>query len=142
MTLFMTSRSFLDTNILVYADDHSSAVKQTKAQNLIAEGRRSGNAVLSTQILQEYFVATTRKLGVPADIASAKIAIYSRFPLAIIDSEDILAAIDLHRLHQFSLWDALVIRAALQMKCRILYTEDLQHERRIDGLTIVNPFVD
>ncbi len=137
----MTSRSFLDTNILVYADDHDSPQKQGKAQQLIEQGRMSGNAVLSTQILQEYFVTVTRKLGVATDIARSKVDIFSRFPLALIGTEDILAAIDLHRFHQFSLWDALVIRCALQMKCRILYTEDLQHERRVDGLKILNPFI-
>lgn len=138
----MTSRSFLDTNILVYADDHDSPQKQAKAQQLIEQGRLSGNAVLSTQVLQEYFVTATRKLGVATEVARGKVDIYSRFPLALIGIEDILAAIDLHRLHQFSLWDALVIRCALQMKCRVLYTEDLQHERRIDGLKILNPFLD
>ena len=60
---------------------------------------------------------------------------------ALNDSDDLLAAIDLHRLHGFSIWDALVVRAALVSRCRVLYTEDLQHGQRIDGLEVVNPFV-
>lgn len=58
----------------------------------------------------------------------------------VVSSDDILGAIDLHRLHGFSIWDALVIRAAIQSGCTVLYSEDLQHRRRIDGLEIVNPF--
>jgi predicted nucleic acid-binding protein len=60
--------------------------------------------------------------------------------VVILGVEDLLAAVDLHRLHGFSIWDALVIRAALNAGCRVLYSEDLQDGRRIDGLEIVNPF--
>ncbi|MBX3167699.1 MAG: PIN domain-containing protein [Candidatus Eremiobacteraeota bacterium] len=136
----MTSRSFLDTNILVYADDHDAPDKQAIAQRLLEEGRLSGNAVLSTQVLQEYFVTVTRKLGVPAEVARRKVTIYSRYHLCLIQAEDILAAIDLHRLHQYALWDALILRCALQTHCRVLYTEDLQHRSKVEGLLVLNPF--
>ena len=53
-----------------------------------------------------------------------------------------LGASDLARLHQLSFWDALIIRAALQANCRVLLSEDMQDDRRIDGLRIVNPFRD
>lgn len=136
----MSARSFLDTNVLIYADDHDTPEKQSIALDLIERCflRRCG--VISTQILQEYFVTVTRKLGVDPAIAKQKVELLSRLDLVVIRLEDILGAIDLHRLHGFSFWDALVIRAAQQSKCSILYTEDLQHGRTMDGLTIVNPF--
>lgn len=136
----MTSRSFLDTNILVYADDHDAGAKQGVAQELIEQARLTGHGVLSTQVLQEYFVSATRKLKVPAPVARRKMVLYARMNLCVIRLEDILAAVDLHRLHQFSLWDALVLRCALAANCRRLYTEDLQSGQVVEGLEVVNPF--
>lgn len=65
---------------------------------------------------------------------------FARYHLVVLDIEDVLAAIDLHRLHQVSFWDALIVRAAKQGGCSILLSEDLQHGRSIDGVAIVNPF--
>ncbi len=136
----MSGRSFFDSNVLVYTDDQDKPDKQRIALQLIESARVSRRGVLSTQVLQEYFVATIRKLKVPATVARRKVEIFSRFDLVQIDTEDILAAIDLHRLHQFHFWDSLIIRAALRSGCSILYSEDLQAGRRINGLEIVNPF--
>jgi len=96
--------------------------------------------VVSLQILQEYFAAATRKLGVEAAIARRKVELFANYHLVVLDVDDVLAAIDLHRLHQLAFWDALVVRAARQGGCSVLYTEDLQDGRSIDGVTIVNPF--
>jgi predicted nucleic acid-binding protein len=137
----MPGRSFLDTNLLVYTDDQGQRQKQQAALAILDSCRRKSNGVVSTQVLQEYFVTATRKLGVPVEIARRKVELFARFDLFLIGFEDILAAIDLHRLHGFSLWDALVVRAATRSGCSVLYSEDLQHGRRIDGLEIVNPFL-
>jgi predicted nucleic acid-binding protein len=136
----MSARSFLDTNVLVYADDGTSRAKQRRAVELVAEHRRAGTGVVSLQVLQEYFVAATRKLHVDAAVARRKVELLSELDVATPDLADILAAIDLHRLHGFSFWDALVIRAAKQSGCTVLLTEDLQDRREIDGVLIVNPF--
>ena len=74
-------------------------------------------------------------------MARRKIELFARLDLVLIGLVDILGAIDLHRLQQFSIWDALIVRAAQQANCTVLYTEDLQHGQRIDGLEIVNPFI-
>jgi predicted nucleic acid-binding protein len=137
----MPGRSFLDTNLLVYTDDRSQRQKQQAALAILERGRRTSSGVVSTQVLQEYFVTATRKLGVPVEIARRKVELFARFDLFLIGFEDILAAIDLHRLHGFSPWDALAVRAAARSGCSFLYTEDLQHGRKIDGLEIVNPFL-
>ena len=136
----MTVRSFFDTNILVYADDKDSPAKRRQALELVAQHRREGTGVLSLQILQEYFVALTRKLRVEADIARRKVELLAEFDVVTPDVADILAAIDLHRLHHFSFWDGLVLRSAAQAGCRVLFTEDLQAGRNFDGVLIVNPF--
>jgi len=108
---------------------------------LLARARRERRGVVSTQILQEYFVSAVRKLSVPAEAARRKVELFSHFDLVVVQYEDILAAIDLHRLHQISFWDALVVRAALKSRCSRLVSEDFQHGRRFDGLEVVNPFV-
>ncbi len=136
----MSGRSFFDTNVLVYTDDGDAPSKQTRALDLIAEHRQGRSGVVSTQVIQEYFVATTKKLGVPAPLARRKAELFGRLELVPIGLDDILGAIDLHRLHQLSLWDALIVRAALASGCTRLYTEDLKPGWRLDGLVVVNPF--
>ena len=136
----MSARSFFDTNVLVYADDKAAPTKQRRAVDLVIEHRRAGTGVVSLQVLQEYFVTVTRKLHVDARIARRKVELLAEFDVAAPDVSDILAAIDLHRLHEFSFWDALVVRAAKQSGCSILLSEDFQDTREIDGVRIVNPF--
>ena len=136
----MSGRSFFDTNVLVYTDDQDSPQKKERAVELYEASHRARQAVVSTQVLQEYFVTVTRKLGVAAETARRKAELFGRMHLVRPDLQDLLAAVDLHRLHGFSFWDALIVRAALVSACRRLYTEHLQHGRRIDGLEVVNPF--
>jgi predicted nucleic acid-binding protein len=136
----MSARSFFDTNILVYADDKAAPAKQRRALELVAQHRRAGTGVVSLQVLQEYFVTVTRRLQVDPGIARRKTELLAEFDVAIPEVADVLAAIDLHRLHGFSFWDALVLRAAKQSGCSVLLTEDMQDAREVDGVRIVNPF--
>ncbi len=136
----MPARSFFDTNVLIYADDQAGPPKQQRALDLLAEHRRANTGVVSLQVLQEYFVTVTRKLGVDATIARRKVELLAEFDVAAPEVADILAAIDLHRLHGFSFWDALILRAAKQAGCSVLFTEDMQPMREVDGVRIVNPF--
>jgi len=136
----MNGRNFFDSNVLVYSDDKGNPEKQAVALEILEQGRLTRKGVVSTQVLQEYFVSVIRKLSVPTETARRKVELFSRFDLVTNQLEDILAAIDLQRLHQTSFWDALIIRAALRSNCSRLYSEDLQSGRRINGLEIVNPF--
>jgi predicted nucleic acid-binding protein len=136
----MPARSFFDTNVLIYADDKADPAKQQRALDLVAEHRRARTGVVSLQVLQEYFVTVTRKLGVDARVARRKVELLAEFDVATPDVADILAAIDLHRLHGFSFWDGLILRAAKQAGCSVLFSEDMQEERQVDGVRIVNPF--
>lgn len=112
------------------------------ALDLFERARTGGTGVLSTQVLQEYFVAATRNLGVSADIARRKVGLFARLQLVTLDLDHILGATDPHRLHGLSFWDALIVRAALDAGCDTLLTEDLQHGRRFEGLSIENPFLE
>jgi predicted nucleic acid-binding protein len=140
-TRFMNARSFFDTNVLIYADDKATPAKQRRAIDLVAEHRRSGTGVVSMPVLQEYFVTVTRKLHVDARVARRKVELLAEFDVAAPEIADILGAIDLHRLHGFSFWDALVLRSAKQAGCRVVLSEDMQEMREIDGVRIVNPFL-
>src|SRR5579863_2449345 len=137
----MSARSFFDTNVLVYTDDKASPAKQKRAIDLVSQHQRDGTGVVSLQVLQEYFVTVTRKLKVDARIARRKVELLAEFDVAAPQVSDILASIDLHRLHGFSFWDALVLRAAQQAGCSVLFSEDMQEAREIDGVHIVNPFL-
>ena len=136
----MSARSFFDTNVLIYADDKAAPAKQRQSLNLLAEHRRAKSGVVSLQVLQEYFVTVTKKLHVDAAIARRKVELLAELDVATLGVSDILAAVDLHRLHSFSFWEALILRAAKQAGCSVLLSEDMQDGREIDGVRIVNPF--
>jgi predicted nucleic acid-binding protein len=136
----MSARSFFDTNVLLYADDESAPAKQRRSRDLVAEHRRAGTGVVSLQVLQEHFVNVTRKLGVDPRIAHRKLELLAELDVAVPQVPDVLAAIDMHRLHGCSFWDALILRSAQQAGCRVLLSEAFQDHRKIDGITIVNPF--
>lgn len=137
----MSVRSFLDTNVLAYTDDHSNPAKQEIALSLIGACRAANCGVVSLQVLQEYFNVVTRKLGVDAALAKTKVELFSELHLVIPALDDVLAAIDLQRLQKFSFWDALIVRSAVRGSSKRLYSEDMQPGRRIEGVEIVNPFV-
>jgi predicted nucleic acid-binding protein len=134
-------RTFFDSNILLYCDDAANPAKQLRAVELVLEHQRRNTGVVSLQVLQEYFVNSTRKLRVEAALARQKVEVYTRFHVVEPSVSDILAAIDLHRLRGFSYWDALILRCARQAGCSVLLTEDMQHGQVIEGVRIVNPFI-
>lgn len=136
----MSGRVFLDTNVLIYADDLDAGQKNATARDVVRRALTDGTGVLSTQVLQEFFVIATKKLGVDAEIARRKVELLSAMDVVRIEVDEILAAIDLHRLHSISFWDALIVRCAATAGCKRLLSEDLQHGRTIAGVTIENPF--
>jgi predicted nucleic acid-binding protein len=136
----LTDRLFLDTNVLVYADDALAGPKQAIAQEVVERALEAGAAVFSTQVLGEYFVVATRKLGLDAAAARRRVEILSSFDVVQVDVPTILHAIDLHRLHAIAFWDALIVYSAAVAGCARLITEDLQHGRTYEGVKVENPF--
>lgn len=134
-------RTFFDSNILLYADDGRFDAKRKRSIELILQHREQGSAVLSLQVLQEYFSNATRKLGIDPAEARRKVEIYSRFHLVEPRLTDVLEAIDVYRLHRINYWDAMVVHCARKSGCVQVLSEDLQHGQVIDGVRIVNPFL-
>ena len=134
--------AFVDTNVLVYAHDRSETRKQPIAQALLDVLWRTRSGVLSTQVLQEFYVVTTRKFDPPMRRGAAReiVALYGEWPIVQVDVALILAASKLEERHAFSFWDALVVEAARRCGATRLLTEDLQAGRRIGGISIENPF--
>lgn len=133
-------RTFIDTNVLVYADDRSAGAKGDVARALVHELMTTRHGVLSTQVLQEYFVVATKKLGVAAEHVRRKIELLSSLEVVRPDVGDVLAAVDLTRLRSISFWDALIVRAAEVAGCSLLLSEDLSHGEVISGVRVKNPF--
>lgn len=133
---------FFDTNILVYLFDTDTPDKRKKARALFQRHAEAGDILLSTQVLQEFYVAVTRKLVRPLDTAVAADAVsgFSELALVQIDSELIVAAIHRSRNSRLSFWDALIVQAAIEGHANTLYSEDLQHGQMLDSLRVVNPF--
>jgi predicted nucleic acid-binding protein len=137
----VSERFFLDTNVLVYAADHDSGEKRERGREILRRAITTGLGVVSTQVLQEYFVVATRKLRIDAAVARREVSLFAALDVVQVDVPQILAAIDLHRLHGFRFWDALILRCASVAGCARLLTEDLQHDQVLEGLRIENPFL-
>jgi predicted nucleic acid-binding protein len=138
------SRSFLDTNVLLYLFDNSVPERKARAQEVFSEEVEAGRAFLSTQVLQEFYVNVTRKLAspLPEEVAEERARDLARLPLLRVDESMILSAIKRHRSMSFSFWDALILEAALEGGADRLLTEDLQHGQKIEGLRVENPFLE
>jgi len=134
------ARSFIDTNILVYADDAFDPRKQQLALDLVVDLRARQEGVLSTQVLQEYFVTATRKLGLESHFALQCFTQFVRFELIQPTLAMLLAAMDLQQNRSLSFWDALIVQTASAARCRVLYSEDMQAGSRIGNVLMVNPF--
>ena len=134
---------FFDTNVLVYLFDADSPIKRKTARAVFQKHVEEGDILLSTQVLQEFYVAVTRKLARKLDAATAEEAVsaFAELPLVQIDSKLVLAAIHRSRQSQLSFWDALIVQAAIEGSATMLYSEDLQHGQSLDGLRVINPFV-
>ncbi len=138
----MTSKVFIDTNILIYAADRHEPAKRKISRNLLKEIAGSEAAgVISTQVLQEFFVTATRKLGIEPLLAKELVHSFKNFEVITIVPTLIEEAVDISILNKISFWDGLIIAAAESARCSSLLSEDLNHNQIIRGVTIINPFV-
>jgi predicted nucleic acid-binding protein len=137
----MNRLAFFDTDIFVYTDDASAPAKQARAIQLVTNYQRSGLLVISMQVLQEYFAAATGKLGVDAETAQQKVQLLARGRVVRFVEDDVIAAIELHRLTRISFRDAMIVHAARLGGADVLYSEDLQHGAVLGGVRIDNPFL-
>lgn len=138
----MSDKVFLDTNVLVYLFDRDAPIKQERARAILETEGRSSNIVISTQVLEEFYVSVTRKLRKPLPEGEAEGAVRDLTALEVVevDVDMILRSIVAARRHKISLWDTLIVEAARARGCRRLLTEDLQDGQQFDDLRVENPF--
>lgn len=137
-------REFVDANVLVYACDASAGPKQRAAEELLARLWDTGTGCLSVQVLQEFFVTVTRKVAKPLPVpdALARVRELAVWHVFAPTADDVIAAISLHAQSRISFWDAMIVVAAADTGCDVLWTEDLTHGQLLRGVRIQNPFVD
>jgi len=138
----MNAKTFVDTNILLYANDVHAGSKRETAIAALDELWAGKDGALSMQVLHEFYVNCIRKLKKPLLRADARLIVESYFPWCVASStEDIASAFRLQDQAQISYWDALLVAAAARSGAERLLTEDLNHNQRIAGVLIVNPFL-
>lgn len=133
------AKVFLDTNILVYTVDRNDPVRCKRARELLKHVHDSCQGVISTQVLQEFYVAITRKLKVELMVAKQLIDVLPPMEVVAVDVTMVREAIDASILNRISFWDALIVVAAHKAKCSELWTEDLNPGQSILSVTVRNP---
>jgi predicted nucleic acid-binding protein len=139
----MSGSFFVDTNILVYAHDRGSGRKHLAAKELVTKLWHERSGVLSTQVLQEFYVNLRRKAVHPIGATAARRLIedYLSWKVVVNDGAAVLQAVDIERRYKISFWDALIIQAANAANVAIIFTEDLSHGQTYGMVEVCNPFV-
>jgi predicted nucleic acid-binding protein len=138
----MSAKSFVDTNILVYAHDAAAGRKHRVAKALVEALWNSRLGVVSTQVLQELVVNLRRKTANPLDARTTRelVSDYLSWEVVINDGESVLEALDIESRYQVSFWDALIIQAASASGAETLLSEDLSDGQKYGDVTVRNPF--
>lgn len=137
------SRFFLDTNVLVYTFEERASAKRARARDLVARALETRNGVISYQVVQEFLNVATRKFVKPMAVADAQLYLARiLMPLCEVFPDTALfsQALSITGEMDISFYDALIVSSAIAGGCTVLWTEDLQHERRIRGVEIRDPF--
>ena len=140
----MNDKFFLDTNVFVYSFDNRHKSKQKKAQSLIDDALSKNAGVISYQVVQEFFNVALKKFTIPLTHKDCTLYLeQTLMPLCdIYPNVDLYKhALHVHKETGFSFYDSLIVAGGLKGGCTILYSEDLQHGQKIEGLTIHNPFL-
>jgi len=135
------SKCFLDTNILVYTADHDNKKKQKQARHFLKTITQKSEITISTQVLQEFYITATKKLGIEPLVVKKLTHVWEIFEVVNVTPTIIKDAIDCSILQKISFWDALIIISAEYAKCEVLFSEDLNHGQIINGVRIENPFL-
>ncbi|MBZ5568178.1 MAG: PIN domain-containing protein [Acidobacteriia bacterium] len=140
----MSGRFFLDTNIFVYSLDHSAPAKARRAIQLIRRAVGTGKGTISYQVAQEFFNVALRRFAQPMKVAEAEQYLGTVFrPLMTVHSSQALygEALRLSERYRLPWYDSLILAAAIEGQCSVLYSEDFQHGQRFEALQIQNPFL-
>lgn len=134
------SKVFFDSNIFVYSIDEHDVQKKEIAKQLLTQHKES--TVISTQNLQEFYNASTKKLGIEkSKMKQAVEQLSNAFPVQQITPAIILKAIDIQIKNSISFYDSLIISTASRSGCVVCYSEDFNAGQIIDGVKVINPFM-
>lgn len=135
------SKVFIDTNILVYAMDSFAPDKQRRCRDILRNLHSKVRGVISTQVMQEFYVTATKKLGADPLVVKGLLNAFERFDTVIVTPDIIKDAIDCSILNRLPLWDALIVVTAESARCEKIWTEDLNDGQIIRGVRIENPLL-
>jgi len=135
------NKVFLDTNLIVYANDARDAQKQARAIELVHATMREGTGVISTQVMQEYAVVAHGKLRQDPDAILRQLLLLESLEVVQITSALIRRALELQFRYQIDYWDASILAAAEYARCHVLWSEDLNPGQLYATVHVENPFV-
>jgi len=140
----MNGKYFIDTNVIVYAHDVEHPQKRMHAQEIIFTRMRSHTAVISAQVLSEFFVTITKKIEQTYSVPAARheLMLLSHLDVVEIDYDLAIRAVSIQVKYQISYWDGMILAAAERSECDTLYSEDLAHGQKYAGIHCINPFID
>jgi len=139
----MSAKFFLDTNIFVYSFDTSSPAKARRSVQVIRQAVATRTGIVSYQVVQEFLNVALRRFAPPMTVAEAEQYLSTVFrPLLAVQSSQALCyeALRINDKHRLSWYDSLIVAAAIQGGCNVLYSEDFQHGQRFGDLQVENPF--
>lgn len=131
---------FIDSNVVVYANDGRDLAKQKRALALLGDAFRSGNGVVSTQVLQEYANVALGKLGQRQDVVLRQLALLEHLQVVPQTPALVKRAVELHSLYGIAFWDAAIVAAAESHGCERILSEDLNAGQFYAGVVVANPF--
>jgi predicted nucleic acid-binding protein len=139
----MKDKTFIDTNILVYAHDIDAGERHDLAKEILFQLWETRLGILSTQVLEEFYVTLTRKIPKPIKRPAARRIVkrYFSWEVIINNPNIILQASEIEEGYKISFWDALIVSAAYSGNASVILTEDLNPGQHVEGILIKNPFI-
>ena len=138
----VVAKAFLDTTIIVYANDEADEFKQERALAVVTEQLQNGTGVISTQVLMEYTAVAAGKLGQAREAVARQTVILERLEVVTVSGALIRDGHQMAEDFGLSMWDGVILAAATAARCETLLSEDFAHDRRYGGVTVVNPFAE
>ncbi len=136
------SKVFIDTNIFVYTLDNDEREKQKKARAILKRVVEGHQAIVSTQVIQEFYVVASTKLKADRTLVKNIVHNFRNMEIVNNDLELIEQAIDISLVSQLSFWDSLIVAAAEKANCEFLFSEDMAAGGIYRGVTVLNPFIE
>jgi len=127
---------FFDTNVIVYAHDPADPRKQSQARAAMHDAMVGRTLVISTQVMQEFYSVVLRRQWMSPAQASQVLRLLAGYTVVPADSASVLRALELQQRYRLSVWDALIVQSAIDARCSVLYSEDLQAGMRFDALWV------